>query len=316
LSDLSTTWFRPSILRVARHPWFRRLATQTRPGRAVASRFVAGETLAEAMDAARALDRQRTLTMLDHLGENVRSPEQALAARAAYLSAIEAARAADTLDCAISIKLTQLGLDESIDACRANVEPILAAASDANILVMIDMESHPYVEATLEVFREAHGEHPRLGICLQAYLRRTERDIFTLPEGARVRLVKGAYLEPPDIVYQHKDDVDAAFARLFVTLRARGHAVDAATHDPRLIEGVRRRVDAAGEGWSRVEFQMLYGVRRDLQAMLAGQGYPLRVYVPYGTEWYPYLTRRLAERPANMWFFLSNLVRTGPRTNE
>ena len=123
-------------------------------------------------------------------------------------------------------------------------------------------------------------------------------------------MVKGAYLEPPEAVYTSKRDVDASYARLFTTLFARGHTIDVATHDPRLLEGVRRRVDAAGEGWSRVEFQMLYGVRRDLQARFAGQAYPVRVYVPYGTEWYPYLTRRLAERPANVWFFLSNLLRT------
>jgi proline dehydrogenase len=315
VNDLSTAVFRPVILRVARHPWFRRLATQTTPGKAVAGRFVAGETLAEAMDVARTLDRHRTLTMLDHLGENVTSPQQALAARAAYLGAIAAVRAADTLDCAISIKLTQLGLDGSVDACLANVVPVVEAAREANVLVMIDMESHPYVDATLAVLQHAVAIHPKTGVCLQAYLRRTEDDVFRLPPGVRVRLVKGAYLEPPDVVYQHKDDVDAAFARLFVTLWSRGHAVDAATHDPRLIEGIRRRVDDAGEGWSRAEFQMLYGVRRDLQATLAGQGYPLRVYVPYGTEWYPYLTRRLAERPANMWFFLSNLMRTGARTS-
>jgi proline dehydrogenase len=131
-----------------------------------------------------------------------------------------------------------------------------------------------------------------------------------LPPGCRVRLVKGAYLEPPEAVFTRKQEVDASFARLFTTLFARGHAIDVATHDPRLLEGVRRRVDASGEGWSRVELQMLYGVRRDLQGGLAGQGYPVRVYIPYGTEWYPYLTRRLAERPANVWFFLSNLLRS------
>jgi proline dehydrogenase len=148
-------------------------------------------------------------------------------------------------------------------------------------------------------------------VCLQAYLHRTEHDVFALPPGTRVRLVKGAYLEPADVALQEKGAVDAAWARLFMTLLAKGHTIDAATHDGRLIEGVRTRVDAMDDGWARVEFQMLYGVRRDLQAQLARQGYPLRVYVPYGTEWYPYLTRRLAERPANLGFFLSNLVRTG-----
>jgi proline dehydrogenase len=313
VSDLSTAVFRPTILRLAGQPWFRGIATSTRPGRALAERFVAGEALQDAMDVARRLDRERILTMLDLVGENVETPAQAETARAAYLAAIESVHGAPTLDCAVSIKLTQLGLGVSVEACLANVEPILDAAAAARTLVMIDMESHPYVDGTLQVLNAAFDRYPKVGVCLQAYLRRTERDVFELPAGVRVRLVKGAYLEPPDVVYQDKDDVDVAWARLFTTLLARGHPIDVATHDPRLIEGVRARVDALDDGWSRVEYQMLYGVRRDLQAQLAGQGYPLRVYVPYGTEWYPYLTRRLAERPANMWFFLSNLLRSPNR---
>jgi len=160
------------------------------------------------------------------------------------------------------------------------------------------------------VLARAHERYERTGVALQAYLRRTEQDAFGLPPGCRVRLVKGAYLEPSDVAHERKQDVDVAFARLFSTLLQRNHPIDVATHDPGLIEGVRERVDHLDGGWSRVEFQMLYGVRRDLQAQLAGQGYPVRVYIPYGTEWYPYLTRRLAERPANLWFFFSNLVRT------
>ena len=309
MSELSVAVFRPAVLRLAGHPWFRRLATQSRPGRSLARRFVAGETLEEAMAVAGELDRARTLAMLDHLGENVTSPALAVEARDAYLAALAEVRAAPTLDCAISVKLTQLGLDASLQECLTNLEPVLEMASADGTQVMIDMESHPYVDSTLEVLARVREHHPNIGVCLQAYLRRTERDIFDLPPGVRVRLVKGAYLEPPDGVYQRMEDVDAAYARLFTTLLARGHKIDAATHDPRLIEGVRRRVDAVEEGWGRVEFQMLYGVRRDLQAKLAGQGYPLRVYIPYGTEWYPYLTRRLAERPANLSFFLSNIVR-------
>jgi len=309
VSELSVAVFRPAVLRLAGHPWFRRLATQSRPGRSLARRFVAGETLEEAMAVAGELDRARTLAMLDHLGENVTSPALAVEARDAYLAALAEVRAAPTLDCAISVKLTQLGLDASLQECLTNLEPVLEMASADGTQVMIDMESHPYVDSTLEVLARVREHHPNIGVCLQAYLRRTERDIFDLPPGVRVRLVKGAYLEPPDVVYQRMEDVDAAYARLFTTLLARGHKIDAATHDPRLIEGVRRRVDAVEEGWGRVEFQMLYGVRRDLQAKLAGQGYPLRVYIPYGTEWYPYLTRRLAERPANLSFFLSNIVR-------
>jgi len=276
----------------------------------VASRFVAGESLQEAMTVAASLDRRRTTSMLDLLGENVRTEAQAETARAAYLDALTAIRETPDLDCAISLKLTQLGLDMSVEECLSNVQPIVEEAARTGTVVMIDMESVGYVDPSLRVFREAHATYPKVGVALQSYLRRTERDIDTLPPDSRIRLVKGAYLEPPEAVYTSKRDVDASYARLFTTLFARGHTIDVATHDPRLLEGVRRRVDAAGEGWSRVEFQMLYGVRRDLQARFAGQAYPVRVYVPYGTEWYPYLTRRLAERPANVWFFLSNLLRT------
>jgi proline dehydrogenase len=295
---------------VAEHAWTRRIVTRSRPGRAVASRFVAGESLEEGMRAAASLDRRRITAMLDFLGENVRTEAQAETAQAAYLAALEGIPRAPDLDCAISLKLTQLGLDMSVDVCLAHVEPIVEEAARSGTVVMIDMESVGYVEPTLRVFREAHARYAKVGVALQAYLRRTERDLDALPSGSRIRLVKGAYLEPPEAVYTRKRDVDASYARLFTTLLARGHAIDVATHDPRLLEGVRRRVDAAGEGWSRVELQMLYGVRRDLQARFAGHGYPVRVYVPYGTEWYPYLTRRLAERPANVWFFLSNLLRT------
>jgi proline dehydrogenase len=276
----------------------------------VASRFVAGETLAEALATARDLRGRGLRTMLDHLGENAEGPRQALAAREAYLSALAATADAEDVDAAISVKLTQLGLNDSVDACWTNLEPIVESAAEKDRLLMIDMESHIYVDATLEIFARAFTRSPHVGIAIQSYLRRSDEDVFRLPEGCRVRLVKGAYLEPSDVVYTRKRDVDANYARLFTTLFAHGHPVDIATHDPVLIEGARKRVDAFVDGWTRAEFQMLYGVRRDLQSRLAGDGYPVRVYIPYGTEWYPYLTRRLAERPANVWFFVSNLVRT------
>jgi len=301
---------RSAVLGLTEHPWFRRLATETPPGRAVASRFVAGQTLDEAMAVARELDRRRTTAMLDHLGENVTTPGRADEARAAYLRAIDAIAAAPTLDVGVSVKLTQLGLDVSTDACREHLEPILDAADASGTVVMVDMEARDYVDRTLEVVRRASETHPRVGVCLQACLRRTTDDVFALPSGMRIRLVKGAYLEPPEVAFTDKGDVDAMFARLFATLLARGHAIDVATHDPRLLDGARRLTDAVEHGWSRVELQMLYGVRRDLQADLARRGYPVRVYIPYGTEWYPYLTRRLAERPANLWFFVSNLFRS------
>jgi proline dehydrogenase len=258
---------------------------------------------------ARELAGHRVMSMLDHLGENVETPEQAGRARDAYLAALGRIRDESSLDAGVSVKLTQLGLDQSVKTCMENLAPVLDRAGETGTFVMIDMESQGYVSDTLQVLRRGAERSPRMGVCIQSYLRRSERDVFELPAGCRVRLVKGAYLEPPDVVYTSKRDVDASFRRLFATLFARGHAIDVATHDPALLDGVRRRVDAVNGGWSRVEFQMLYGVRRDLQARFAGQGYPVRVYIPYGTEWYPYLTRRLAERPANLWFFASNLVR-------
>jgi proline dehydrogenase len=309
VANLGTSPFRPLILRLTDHPWFRALATRTRPGRALASRFVAGESLDDAIEAARQLDRRRIASMLDHLGENVRAPEHAADAANAYLRALERLATQETLDIAISIKLTQLGLDFSHELCAAHVRRILEAAEAAGTLVMIDMESSAYVDRTIQLFQEVHDDHPRVGLCLQAYLRRSERDVFHLPPGSRIRLVKGSYLEEPDLAFGSKREVDESYARLFTTLWARGHAVDVATHDPALLEGARSLVENEPNGWSRVEFQMLYGIRRDLQIRLAREGVPVRVYIPYGTEWYPYLTRRLAERPANLWFFLSNVVR-------
>jgi proline dehydrogenase len=306
-----SNWYRAPVLSLAHHPAFRKVAAGTKAGRLLASRFVAGETLDEAIAVARELNRRRISSMLDHLGENVETTDQATQAANDYIRAIERIRDESTLDAAISIKLTQLGLDVSEELCLAHVNRILDAADAVGTTVMIDMEAHRHVDATLGVFRKAHADHGRVGLCLQAYLLRTADDVFDLPAGARIRLVKGAYLEPPDVAMTGMDEVDEAFGRLFVTLLGRGHPVDVATHDPRLIEGVKRAVETAGAAWSRVEFQMLYGIRRDLQNELARDGYAVRVYIPYGTEWYPYLTRRLAERPANLWFFLSNLVRSG-----
>ncbi len=193
----------------------------------------------------------------------------------------------------------------------SNLGPILDAAAGAGTRVEIDMESHGYVDRTLEVAAVAHARYPKVGLALQAYLRRTAGDLDRLP-GGDARAAREGLL--PRAARRSSSPTSArsteASPRLFTTLLARGHPIDAATHDPALIDGVRRRVEEAGNGWSRVEFQMLYGVRRDLQASLAREGYPVRVYVPYGTEWYPYLTRRLAERPANLWFFASNLLRS------
>jgi len=299
------------VLRLTQARWFRWVATQTPPGRRVASRFVAGEHLDEAIAAARTLAEDGIRAMLDHLGENVTAPEQAAEAENAYVRALDRIRGEGDLDCMISVKLSQLGLAFSSELCISHMERVMAAASSARSVVMIDMEGSAYVDRTLAIFRELRARHERLGLCLQCSLRRTEADIQALPGSSIIRLVKGAYLEPPEVALTSRREVDAAFARCFVRLIGLGHTVHVATHDPRLIQGAKRFVERRGVSWSRVEFQMLFGVGRDMQRRLAKGGYPIRVYIPYGTEWYPYLTRRLAERPANMWFFLSNLVRKG-----
>jgi len=301
---------RSPVLRLTQAGWFRGLATG-RLGWRVASRFVAGEGLDAAIRVAKALDGQQMSTVLDHLGENVTAPEHAVEAAAAYVRALERIRIEPFLDLGISVKLTQLGLDFSHELAVTNVERVLDAASDAGTLVMIDMESSAYVDRTLAVFHDLRARHERVGLALQTYLRRTPRDVDELPDGSIIRLVKGAYLEPPEVAFTTRHEVDQAFARLTATLLARGHVVHVATHDPKLLDGAVAFVERRGIPWTQVELQMLLGVRRDVQSRLAQAGYPVRIYVPYGTEWYPYLTRRLAERPANMWFFASNLVRFG-----
>lgn len=298
------------MLRLTEAAWFRRLVTG-RLGRPLVARFVAGEHLDDAIRVAKGLDGQKISTILDHLGENVTAPEHAIEAVAAYVRALDRIRLEPFLDLTISVKLTQLGLDFSHELCVANMERVLEAAAEVGTLVMIDMESSAYVDRTLRVFRELRQRHERVGLALQTCLRRTARDVDELPEGSVIRIVKGAYLEPPEVAYTSRREVDATLARLTATLLTRGHVVHVATHDPKLLDGAVSFVNRRAIPWSQVEFQMLYGIRRDLQNRLADEGYPVRVYVPYGTEWYPYLTRRMAERPANMWFFASNLVRFG-----
>jgi proline dehydrogenase len=299
---------RGPVLSLTRARWFRALAGAP-IGRAVASRFVAGEHLDDAIRVCRDLRKEGIGGVLDHLGENVRAPEQAAQAVRDYVRAVDRIRHEGDLDAYVSVKLTQLGLDFSHELCTANVEEVLRAAEPGGVLVMIDMESSVYVDRTLRVFRDLRERHEGIGVCLQASLHRTPADVGALPARSIVRLVKGAYLEPPEVAIASRREVDLAFARLFSTLVSRGHAVHVATHDPKLLDGARRYVEREGIDPSLIEYQMLYGVRRDLQARLASDGLPVRVYVPYGTEWYPYLTRRLAERPANVWFFASNLMR-------
>ena len=300
---------RAAVLSVTGLGTVRTLVTRSSLGRRVAHRFVAGERLEDGISAARSLARRDVAAMLDHLGENVTSEAQASAAADGYALALKRIHEIEGLDCNIAVKLTQLGLDQSMDLCLENTERVLAAAEPAGILVMIDMESSEYVDPTLEVLRRLRARHEGVGVAIQSALRRTADDVFGLPDGAPIRLVKGAYLEPPSVAYPSRADVDRAFAGLFATLISRGHPVHVATHDPRLLAGAVRFTERRGLPIERIELQMLLGIREDLQRDYAGRGYPVRAYVPYGAEWYPYLTRRLAERPANVWFFASNLVR-------
>ena len=300
---------RGPILWLTDLPAVKSLVTGTRLGQAVAHRFVAGDSLDEGLRAARMLARDGIRAMLDHLGENVTSVAQASAAADAYVMAVKRLHDEPGVDGNISIKLTQLGLDPSFDACLENTERVVAAAAERDMLVMVDMESHEYVDGTLQTLRSLAKRYSNIGVALQAYLYRTQEDIFSLPDGVPVRLVKGAYLEPPEVAYRSRRDVDVAFARLFATLVSLGHPVHVATHDPSLLRGATGYLDRKGIPWDGHEIQMLYGIRRDLQEWYAERGYPVRAYIPYGGQWYPYLTRRLAERPANMWFFASNLAR-------
>jgi proline dehydrogenase len=279
----------------------------------MARRFVAGETLDEAVAAIRVLNTQRLAATVDHLGEHVHSPADAARAADDALAILDRI-AAERLDANLSIKLTQLGLDLDEPLCVEQMRRILARAGERRIFVRIDMESSRYTDRTLAICRRLNREFgpDRVGVVIQAYLRRSEEDIRQLlTERIRIRLCKGAYHEPPALAYPQKKDVDDHYVRLsrhLLESAVQGlyHAI--ATHDERMIAAAIDGANRLNLPADRFEFQMLYGVRRGLQRRLAGGGYRVRIYVPYGTEWYPYFMRRLAERPSNLWFFLRQLV--------
>jgi proline dehydrogenase len=278
--------------------------------RSFARRFVAGETIDEAIAAARAVENQGLTQTLDLLGESVASRAEAQAATDAYLAMIPRIAAAG-IGRNISIKLTQLGLDLSPDVARGNLRSILGRARDDGFFVRIDMENSPYVEDTLTLCEAMWSEGlTNVGVVLQSALKRSEADLErVLALGARVRLVKGAYKEPASVAFQTKAEVDAAYVRLLERLLAEGPFPAIATHDPDMIAHARRIASARGLSSDAFEFQMLYGVRRDLQAALMRDGFGVRVYIPYGREWFPYFMRRLGERPANVGFVLKSLLR-------
>ena len=274
-----------------------------------ARRFVAGDTVEDAIAAARTIEARGLLQTLDHLGESVRSLNEAAAAAEHYRRIIETIAAAG-IGRNISIKLTQLGLDVDGATCLDNVRRILDPAQRHECFVRIDMERSTYTATTLDMFETLwqQGYH-NVGIVLQSYLRRSEADLNRVNAlGARVRLVKGAYHEPKQVAYHKKSDVDAAFVRMMDTLFRRGTYPAIATHDVELIAEAKRRATHLGLARDRFEFQVLYGIRRDLQAALAADGYRVRIYIPFGREWFPYFMRRLGERPANVLFLIHGLM--------
>ena len=297
---------------LARSTVLQRLATRYGMAGATgfARRFIAGESINEAIAVARRLEGRGLLHTLDYLGESTASLEAAVSATREYLEILERVVSAG-IGRNISLKLTQLGLDVDRAATVDNLRRILEPASRDGFFVRIDMENSPYTAATLEIFETLWGlGYRNLGVVLQSALHRSEGDAERLIRlGARVRLVKGAYREPADVAYQKMADVDAAFVRLMQRLLREGTYPALATHDPAIIAAAceyARQHDVAPD---RFEFQMLYGIRRDLQARLAGDGHHMRVYIPFGRQWFPYFMRRLGERPANVAFLLKSILR-------
>lgn len=275
-----------------------------------ARRFIAGETIDAAIAVSRELEAQGRLLTLDYLGESVRTLDEAQAATREYVRLLAVIVTAG-IERNISLKLTQLGIGVDRATCVDNLRRILDPAARHGFFVRIDMENSPYTQVTLDIFETLWEQQCRnLGVALQAYLYRTQQDVRRMNDlGARVRLVKGAYKEPPAIAYRRKVEVDAAFVRLARELLDAGTYPAIATHDERIIETVRAYADERRVARDRFEFQMLYGIRRDLQASLVAAGYRVRVYVPFGREWFPYFMRRLGERPANLGFVVRALLR-------
>lgn len=300
---------RQLILNMSRSLWLRRFVLGFPLARRVSRRFVAGETLEDALKAVRQLQAQGLDVTLDLLGENVAHPGAADEATRAYLGVLEALERSG-LHSHCSLKLTQLGLDQGTSVALGNLQKILRKARELKTFVRIDMESSEYTERTLEVFEAARAEFDNVGVVIQAYLKRSKTDIAHLNGlKGRVRLCKGAYSEPASIAYQGREEVTANLLDLARDLLLDGDYPAIASHDEEVISAVLRLVREHGVPASAFEFQMLYGIRRDRQAELRREGYNVRIYVPFGSEWYPYLMRRLAERPANLLFFLTALFR-------
>jgi proline dehydrogenase len=303
---------RKVLLAGSTNPWLRERATKTAFVRRSVARFMPGETSDDAVRAAQALKPQGITTILTRLGENLRTEEEFEEVTSHYLDVLD--RIAETgLDAHISIKPTQLGLDLDPALCDRNLMRLIERAGAQRNFVWIDMEGSPYVEPTIALFTRMRARTAGVGIALQAYLYRTEKDVESLiPLGAAIRIVKGAYLEPPDVAFPKKADVDENFFRLCTRLlspdaRRPGALLHIATHDIALIDRLSAHITKNGVPSSAYEFAMLYGIQRGQQARLAAQGRRLRVLISYGEHWFPWYMRRLAERPANVWFVVRTM---------
>lgn len=304
--------FRAFFIALSESRMLRGIAERSRVGRKMSSRFVAGMSVEEALQATAATNARGMSVSVDNLGENVTNIEEARHSAQLYHELVDAITTRK-LNANVSLKLTHMGLDVDEAVSRTIVAEVVAHAAKLGNFVRIDMEGSPYTQKTLDIVRELHrqpGNAGHVGAVIQAYLHRSERDVEELcAEGIRIRLCKGAYKEPADIAFQAKADVDGNFVKLTRIMLKSGVFHGIATHDPKMIEETCRFARSENIAPEKFEFQMLYGVRRDLQEQLVRDGWGMRVYIPFGTEWYPYLMRRLAERPANALFILKNLFR-------
>jgi proline dehydrogenase len=298
---------RAFFLWLSNRRWLGRMAMGMPLVRRMPYRFVAGTTLDQAVEVVRRLNADGASATLDVLGESVDDRASADRAAAQYVETIERI-AAEGLDANVSIKLTQMGLDLGVDECLAVLAPVVAAGARHGIFVRIDMEGSAYTDRTLEVVERLRADGCDVGPVIQAYLHRSPADVERLAEGAvRTRICKGAYAEPPEIALQERDAIGDAFVALSGRLLEADAYPGVATHDPDMIARVSAFARERGIGSERFEFQLLHGVRRDLARQCLADGYRVRIYVPFGTEWYPYFMRRLAERPANVWFVLRSV---------
>jgi proline dehydrogenase len=299
---------RAFFLWLSNRRWVARVALAVPLLRRMPLRFVAGTTLDEAVSAVRTLNAAGASATLDVLGESVHDRDSADDAAAAYVEAIERI-AAEALDANVSLKLTQMGLDLGVDVCLAVLGPVVQAGRRHGVFVRVDMESSEYTDRTLDVVRRLRAAGNDVGPVIQSYLRRSPEDVEALAaERVRTRICKGAYLESPEVAHQDREAIGDAFVALCTRLLEVDAYPGVATHDPDMIERVAASAGRLKVPPDRFEFQMLYGIRRDLQRQLVRRGYRLRVYVPYGSAWYPYFMRRLAERPANLLFVLRSIL--------